>query len=112
MGPDANRSYADGKIKAELGDDPERTGTYDFSFTLYNLTEEEQTYDLSPTHPGSGLYGNWSDASMFDGLPHGVSDGEETRPFIWERHEGQCCSCGFGGKLANRLFWRQPRCAR
>lgn len=47
MGPDANRSYADGKIKAELGDDPERTGTYDFSFTLYNLTEEEQTYDLS-----------------------------------------------------------------
>lgn len=47
MGPDGGRSYADGKIKAELGDDPERTGTYEFSFTLYNLTQEEQTYDLS-----------------------------------------------------------------
>ena len=37
----------DGKVKAELGDDSERTGVYSFSFTLNNLTQEEQTYLLS-----------------------------------------------------------------
>ncbi len=37
----------DGKVKAELGDDPERTGAYQFSFTLNNLTEESQEYLLS-----------------------------------------------------------------
>ncbi|MFR8332929.1 MAG: hypothetical protein ACLU9S_11680 [Oscillospiraceae bacterium] len=28
----------DGKVKVELGDDPDRTGSYSFSFTLHNLT--------------------------------------------------------------------------
>ncbi len=37
----------DGKVKAELGDDPERTGKYQFSFTLNNLTSEAQEYLLS-----------------------------------------------------------------
>ena len=47
MGEDATKSYADGKIKAELGDDPEKTGRYEFSFSFFNLTESEQTYALS-----------------------------------------------------------------
>ena len=47
MGEDATKSYADGKIKAELGDDPEKTGRYEFSFSIFNLTESEQTYALS-----------------------------------------------------------------
>ena len=37
----------DGKVKAELGDDPDRTGVYSFRFTLNNLTDEAQSYDLS-----------------------------------------------------------------
>lgn len=37
----------DGKVKAELGDDPDRTGKYQFRFTLNNLTEESQEYLLS-----------------------------------------------------------------
>ena len=37
----------DGKVKAELGDDPERTGKYQFRFTLSNLTDESQEYLLS-----------------------------------------------------------------
>ena len=37
----------DGKVKAELGDDPDRTGVYTFRFTLNNLTEEDQGYRLS-----------------------------------------------------------------
>lgn len=38
---------SDGKVKAELGDDPEKAGVYQFSFTLNNLTEEARDYALS-----------------------------------------------------------------
>ena len=38
---------ADGKVKVELGDDPQRTGVYTFAFTLHNLTDEELTYAVS-----------------------------------------------------------------
>ena len=32
-----------------LGDDPKKSGTFTFSFQVQNLTEEETTYQLSPT---------------------------------------------------------------
>lgn len=47
MGANATKSYADGKVKVELGDDPERNGEYTFSFSLHNLTATEKTYALS-----------------------------------------------------------------
>ena len=47
MDAKATDSYNDGKVKAELGDDPQKTGTYSFSFTINNLTDEEKTYMLS-----------------------------------------------------------------
>lgn len=47
MNKKATVSYDDGKVKAELGDDPERTGVYTFSFELNNLTDKERTYNLS-----------------------------------------------------------------
>ena len=37
---------ADYKVKAELGDDPERTGIYEFEFTIHNLTDSEKVYTL------------------------------------------------------------------
>lgn len=37
----------DGKVKVELGDDPGKTGNYTFTFTLHNLSEDDQSYDLS-----------------------------------------------------------------
>ena len=46
MHADATDSYADGKVKVELGDDPDRTGQYTFGFTLHNLTDLEQKYSL------------------------------------------------------------------
>ena len=46
MGEDATKSYADGKVKAELGDDPTRSGAYDFTFSIHNLTDQDQTYNL------------------------------------------------------------------
>ena len=36
----------DGKVKAELGDDPERSGEYTFSFDIVNLDDEDQSYTL------------------------------------------------------------------
>ncbi len=47
MNEDATASCADGKVKAELGDDPQKSGVYQFSFTVNNLTDQEQAYDLS-----------------------------------------------------------------
>jgi len=47
MGEDATDSYADGKVKAELGDDPDRDGVYSFSFSINNLTSESQAYTLN-----------------------------------------------------------------
>ena len=47
MEQDATASWADGKVKAELGDKPERSGDYSWSFTIHNLASQAQTYDLS-----------------------------------------------------------------
>ncbi len=47
MDEEATASYADGKVKAELGDDPDRTGVYSYSFTVNNMTDTEQTYTPS-----------------------------------------------------------------
>lgn len=47
MHADATASWADGKVKAELGDDPERTGSYAFSFTVNNLDGRTHAYALS-----------------------------------------------------------------
>ncbi|MDD6679143.1 MAG: S8 family serine peptidase [Firmicutes bacterium] len=47
MNADATASAADGKVKAELGDDPEKTGVYSFGFTMTNLSKKNQTYALS-----------------------------------------------------------------
>lgn len=37
----------DGKVKVELGDDPDRNGVYTFSFKLNNLGDEEKVFKLS-----------------------------------------------------------------
>lgn len=47
MNEGSTPSYADGKVKAELGDDPERDGIYNISFTIYNPTDTNMTYSMS-----------------------------------------------------------------
>lgn len=47
MNSDATDSWADGKVKVELGDDPDREGVYTFSFVIYNLSGETERYTLS-----------------------------------------------------------------
>ena len=46
MDENATTSCADGKVKAELGDDPTRTGDYSYSFTLNNFSEDAMVYTL------------------------------------------------------------------
>ena len=46
MDKDANAGAADGKVKVELGDDPGRTGTYSFGYTLYNLRDTASYFQL------------------------------------------------------------------
>lgn len=47
MNADATSGFDDGKVKVELGDDPDRTGEYEFSFTLNSMNDLEQKYQLS-----------------------------------------------------------------
>ena len=47
MDKSATDSAKDGKVKAELGDDPDRTGSYTVAFTVNNLTDEALDYALS-----------------------------------------------------------------
>ncbi len=47
MGSDATEAAADGKVKAELGDDPDKTGVYSYTFTINNITDTANEYTLS-----------------------------------------------------------------
>lgn len=46
MDEKANAGAKDGKVKVELGDDPEKTGVYSFAYTLHNLLDEPAYYEL------------------------------------------------------------------
>ena len=45
MGEDATESYADGKVKAELG--ASDTGKYEFSFSITNMSDDDLAYAFS-----------------------------------------------------------------
>jgi len=47
---------ADGKVKVELGDDPQREGSYNFGFTIHNFSDTAQTYSLSSEFFTQGLF--------------------------------------------------------
>ncbi|MCI8482995.1 MAG: S8 family serine peptidase [Lachnospiraceae bacterium] len=56
----------DGKVKAELGDDPSRKGKYRFDFTLSNMSEKSQYYTLdSSILTEQVIEGQW-----FNGSPY------------------------------------------
>ena len=46
MNEDATASYADGKVKVELGQDAAREGVYTFSYNINNFSDVEMTYEL------------------------------------------------------------------
>lgn len=67
MGADATASAADGKVKVELGDDPERTGVYSFSFTLTNLTHQKVTYNMDADVFTQWVYDYGTGTDFLDG---------------------------------------------
>lgn len=55
MAEDATSGAADGKVKVELGDDPERKGVYSFSFSIRNFSDSAKKYCLSSDFFTQGL---------------------------------------------------------
>lgn len=47
MDEDASASAEDGKVKVELGDDPDRVGEYSWTFTIHNFSDTAKSYTLS-----------------------------------------------------------------
>ena len=48
----------DGKVKVNLGDDPDRTGEYTLDFTINNLSEKALAYVLHLKHQHYGGRGD------------------------------------------------------
>ena len=62
MNADATASYADGKVKVELGQDAAREGVYNFSFNVNNFSDVDmsyalETYIFTQAMAGSAGYG-------------------------------------------------------
>ena len=51
-------SAEDGKVKAELGDDPDKNGVYSYSFTITNMTDEDIKYKLYTDMFTQGITGS------------------------------------------------------
>lgn len=52
----------DGKVKVELGDDPEKTGEYSYTFSIYNTKDVDEEFELSTdifTQDIDTRYGNY-----------------------------------------------------
>ena len=62
----------DGKVKVTLGDDPDRNGSYNFSFDVYNLTEDPQYYVLDSSVLTEELYEDGGE-TFFAGTSHRLS---------------------------------------
>ena len=65
----------DGKVKAELKDDPDRTGVYAFSFTLHDLRGQDTPYTLSADLFTQGVFEDYIDKDQTElgalyGHPH------------------------------------------
>ena len=55
----------DYKVKAELGDDPDRTGVYQFSFSINNMTDKAQSYALSADTFRQDVFEHMEDSQIY-----------------------------------------------
>ena len=78
---------ADGKVKAEFGDDPDRTGIYKYSFTAYNLTDYplafDTTTDLMIQYPYNGFGDGFTHMTDM-ALAMTEEDGNYTVSYVWD----------------------------
>lgn len=59
----------DGKVKAVLGDDPTKTGSYSFDFDIYNMDVDPQYYELDSSVLTEQIYGE-DGITYFQGTSH------------------------------------------
>ncbi len=69
---------ADGKVKVELGDDPDKDGKYKYTFSIYNTTDVDETFELDSEFFTQDL--------LYDGLFHGLTTKEidVTADYTWK----------------------------
>jgi len=60
MDESATKTAADGKIKVELGDDPERTGSYSAAFTVSNMSENPIRISLGADFFTQDIFGYYT----------------------------------------------------
>ncbi len=98
MDENATVSAADGKIKAELGDDPEKTGVYKFGFDITNVERVYHKYILddyvfTQVTDGEMLYGDtWgidADVTFYADGKDITNIVEETNPYLASIDENQ-----------------------
>ena len=76
----SNPTASETRPKAELSDDPDKTGRYTFSFEITNLSDESKTYDFSSSILSETIYEDWFIGNEPYALEAGVeifSAGEE-----------------------------------
>ncbi|MBR5409912.1 MAG: S8 family serine peptidase [Clostridia bacterium] len=91
MDENASRTAADGKVKAELGDDPARTGVYTYSFTVMNLSDEDRTFTVRTDV--------FTQALSEDGkyMEHEVTPLDMTATVLWDGAEPAALSADVNG---------------
>ncbi|MBR0417173.1 MAG: S8 family serine peptidase [Firmicutes bacterium] len=72
---DISAYAADGKVKAELGDDPDKTGKYSVEFTLNNITDEDLYFELDGDMFTQDIFQDYTYYTDGEGL-YGVTDEE------------------------------------
>jgi lactocepin len=82
MNEDATASYADGKVKVELGDDPDRTGAYSYSFNITNMSDQDLTYEL-----GTDMFTQYLYQGVY--LLEDTDDLDATVSYVWGEAEGE-----------------------
>ncbi|MBE6945397.1 MAG: hypothetical protein E7459_04840 [Ruminococcaceae bacterium] len=59
---------SDGKIKAEFGDDPQRTGIYDLNFSINNITDADLVYKLESLVMAPGVASDGVNLYMYNAM--------------------------------------------
>ena len=84
MADGANKGANDGKVKVELGDDPDKKGEYSFTFKLTNISDHKNLYtfdtNLFTQDIDSGLYLSPSTIALNADVDYTI-DGAEFIPF-------------------------------
>ena len=93
MNEDATSGAADGKVKAELGQDAERTGAYSYTFTITNIADESRDYALNTHIFTQGVF-TYEGQDLLD---YGVEFMDASVSYAGVTHEEKACDVDRNG---------------